>query len=289
VEVAPGGTEGIQLCESFDPDLILLDVVMPEISGYETARILRASRDEWMPIIFLSGCGDAGSVEQGIDAGGDDYLVKPVDPQVLQAKIRSMKRLAEMRRELSARTEQLKSANAALMRLIDLDGLTGIANRRRLDLKINEEIGRARRNQSPLGILIADIDHFKHVNDTFGHLAGDECLRQIARLLEAQVRRPADLVARYGGEEFCAVLPETDEAGVLHVARRMQSSVAAGTISFEGRPIPVTLSFGVVSALQADPADDPSPLALADNALYEAKRNGRNRICIAGPSMAAAA
>ena len=139
-----------------------------------------------------------------------------------------------------------------------------------------------------MSCVMLDIDQLKQINDKHGHGVGDEVLRRVAASLSVNARG-SDIVGRYGSEEFCAVLPETDEAGVLHVARRMQSSVAAGTVSFEGRPIPVTLSFGVVSALQADPADDPSPLALADNALYEAKHNGRNRICIAGPSTAAAA
>jgi diguanylate cyclase (GGDEF)-like protein len=288
VALAADGSEGVQTFREFDPDLVLLDVVMPGIDGFETARVLRSSNDEWVPIIFLSGRSESGDIEAGIDAGGDDYLAKPVDNAVLEAKIRSMTRLAQMRRALVERGEALKAANASLMRLIDVDGLTGIANRRRLDRKLEEEIGRAARNGHALAVVLLDIDHFKRFNDTHGHLAGDECLKQVARLLETEARRPADLVARYGGEEFCIVLPETGTDGARTVAERARQLLETSAIEITGARARVTGSFGVAATPGGVPCTAEDLLASADAALYLAKEAGRNRVTCATGGLSAA-
>ena len=283
------GRQGIELFNSGDPDLILLDVMMPGIDGFETARVIRGAGDQWVPIIFLSGCADSGDIETGIDAGGDDYLTKPVDPKVLEAKIRSMTRIAQMRRQLVARGDELRAANAALLRLVDMDGLTGIANRRHLDRKLAEEISRCGRNHVPLSVVLLDIDHFKRFNDSHGHLAGDECLKQVARVLERELLRPSDLAARYGGEEFCVVLPETDCAGALQVAERMRAGVAALKLTVAGDTgvapdatapeVGATASFGVAAAVPSARTTAQSLLAAADAALYRAKAGGRDMVC----------
>ncbi len=284
---AVDGRQGIDLFNSGDPDLILLDVMMPGIDGFETARVIRGSGDQWVPIIFLSGCADSGDIETGIDAGGDDYLTKPVDPKVLEAKIRSMTRIAQMRRQLVARGDELRAANAALLRLVDMDGLTGIANRRHLDRKLSEEISRCGRNHVSLSVILIDIDHFKRFNDSHGHLAGDECLKQVARVLEREMLRPSDLAARYGGEEFCVVLPETDCAGALQVAERMRAAVAAlkltgvgvtGVATAEPEAV-ATASFGVAATVPSARTTAQSLLAAADAALYRAKAGGRDMVC----------
>jgi diguanylate cyclase (GGDEF)-like protein len=280
VALAADGREGIDLFGASDPDLILLDVMMPGIDGYGTARVIRGTGEQWVPIIFLSGCNETDDIEAGIDAGGDDYLAKPVDPRVLEAKIRSMTRIAQMRRQLVARGEELRAANTALMKLIDMDGLTGIANRRRLDRKIEEEIGRCARNHVPLSVVLLDIDHFKRFNDSHGHLAGDECLKAVARALERLVLRPADLVARYGGEEFCVVLPETDCAGAMLVAERIRAGIAALDIDLgEGRQARITASLGVSSEVPSARSLPERLLSGADAALYCAKKGGRDMVC----------
>jgi diguanylate cyclase (GGDEF)-like protein len=282
VTLAGDGHEGISKCAQIDPDIVLLDVVMPGIDGYETARVLRGTSDEWVPIIFLSGKIESADVEAGIDAGGDDYLTKPVDQAVLEAKIRSMSRIARMRRRLVDQGAELRSANAALLRLVDIDGLTGLANRRRLDQKLAEEVSRCARSKLPLSVVLLDIDHFKKFNDAHGHLGGDECLKQVARTLESGILRPADLVARYGGEEFCLVLPDTDEAGALTVAERLRANVAASVMELAGDcTAMVTASFGVCSRVPAGPGDAEGFLSCADGALYTAKESGRNRVCVA--------
>ena len=277
---AADGREGIERFGSCDPDLVLLDVMMPGIGGYETARVIRGARDQWVPIIFLSGCNESADIEAGIDAGGDDYLTKPFDPKVLEAKIRSMTRIAQMRRQLVLRSEELRTANAALMRLIDMDGLTGIANRRCLDRKLAEEIGRCARNHVPLSLVLLDIDHFKRFNDSHGHLGGDECLKAIAHMLDSELKRPSDLAARYGGEEFCLVLPETDCAGALLVAERLRASVAGLQVRVTpGLLACVTASFGVASEVPSAGTDPHTLMAAADAALYCAKEGGRNMVC----------
>jgi len=277
--LADEGRKGIDLFQSSDPDLVLLDVEMPGINGFETARIIRSLNDEWVPIIFLSGHSATESIESGIDAGGDDYLTKPVDPKVLEAKIRSMKRISQMRRQLVERGEKLNAANAALMRLAEMDGLTGIANRRRLDSKIQEEISRGARGSTPLSLILLDIDHFKRFNDMHGHLNGDECLKKVAKVLEANQQRPADLVARYGGEEFCMVLPETDAAGASQVAERLRTQIENTKIELPDGAARISASFGVATTLPAAGTKPTALLSTADAALYNAKRGGRNRVC----------
>ena len=289
VTTASDGSEGINVFSSVDPDIVLLDVMMPGIDGYETARVIRAGSDAWVPIIFLSGLNETSDIEAGIDAGGDDYIAKPFDPKVLEAKIRSMTRIAQMRRALVERGEELKAANAALMRLIDVDGLTGIANRRRLDRKLIEEVGRCGRNAEPLAVVLIDIDHFKRFNDTHGHLAGDECLKKVAKVLEESTMRPADLVARYGGEEFCVVLPETGMDGALKVADRLRRTVEEAQIEIQDGLVKVTASFGVMAAVPGRNAQIEEWLRQADLALYEAKQGGRNRVCSAVEAVASQA
>lgn len=294
VLLAEGGRQGVELFASSDPDLVLLDVMMPDLDGYEAARMIRGIGGQWVPIIFVSGRNKTGDIEEGIDAGGDDYLTKPFDPRVLEAKIRSMARIVQMRRELVLRGEELKAANAALMQMVDVDGLTGIANRRRLDRTLEDEVGRAARGGTALALILADIDHFKQFNDSHGHLAGDECLRQVARVLEKQVLRPADLAARYGGEEFCMVLPETDIEDAVRVAERLRARIRATTIVVAQGTVRVTASFGVAAAVPSAHAMPAEWLAAADAALYAAKQAGRDCVlasqflAMPGPHAAAA-
>jgi diguanylate cyclase (GGDEF)-like protein len=280
VVLAVDGRHGIESFAAFNPDLILLDVQMPGIDGYETARLIRGGSEEWVPIIFLSGCDASDDIEAGIAAGGDDYLTKPCNPRVLEAKIRSMTRIAQMRRQLVDRGEELKAANAELTRIVDIDGLTGIANRRRLDQKLEEEILRGARNRSPLSVVLLDIDHFKQFNDAYGHLAGDECLKRVAMLLDVNMLRPGDLAARYGGEEFCAVLPETDAVGALMIAERLRVQIAEMKIDVPREANGVTASLGVATAFPAGHTLAASLLSDVDAALYSAKHGGRNKVYV---------
>ena len=264
------------------PDMILLDVVLPDIDGFVVAQRIRAmeKQGDWTPIIFLSSLGDDASIEAGIAAGGDDYLLKPVSEIVLGAKIRAMQRLVLMRTSLLALTQKLDAANKELVRISSSDGLTGVANRRFFDETIALEWRRARRHSNSIAMLMCDVDFFKLFNDTYGHQAGDDCLRKVATAISLNTERPSDLVARYGGEEFVVVLAETTIGGALMVAEKIRQAIRELNIAHESSPGGrVTMSIGIASAAPGfdNPPDD--LIHAADKALYRAKREGRDRVC----------
>jgi diguanylate cyclase (GGDEF)-like protein len=277
VVIASDGEHGIEVFNAINPDLVLLDVVMPGIDGHETARRIRAMDSEWVPIIFLSGLAESKDIAIGIDAGGDDYLAKPCDPVLLTAKMRAMQRIAAMRVRLQETARDLAAANVALARVAQTDGLTGVGSRRALDDELTREIARAVRNHVPVSVVLADVDRFKLYNDGYGHLAGDECLRKVARALAAAINRPTDFVGRYGGEEFCLVLPDTPALGALHVAERARRAIEALSLPAGLKGQCVTASFGVATRSGTDVHKIEELLGDADRALYAAKNAGRNR------------
>lgn len=287
---AETGIAGVDLFLSEQPDLILLDIVLPDIDGFEVARRIRQLErpGDWTPIIFLTALNKDEDLERGIAAGGDDYLYKPASEVVLGAKIRAMQRIIQMRQSLLVLTRKLDTANHELRRLTSLDGLTGIANRRHFDEVLEREWRRAMRQGTELSILMCDIDFFKQYNDAYGHLVGDEALRLTSQALTAVMDRGGDLIARYGGEEFAAVLPETSLGGALFVAERMKDAINQLDLAHSGSPFGhLTASFGIASALPTHRGEtralpETNPLTLvdaADRALYEAKNSGRNRVC----------
>ncbi|QDF97412.1 diguanylate cyclase response regulator [Azoarcus sp. DD4] len=281
---ARDGESGIAMFKQERPDLILLDIIMPGMDGFEVARSIRELEGEgdWTPIIFLTARTSDDDLQRGIDVGGDDYLAKPVSEVVLKAKVRAMQRIAQMRYSLLVLTRKLDDANRELTRLSAVDGLTGIANRRRFDESLLREWRRAARGGLSLALLLVDVDSFKQFNDGYGHQVGDECLKAVARTLEQKLRRPTDLVARYGGEEFAAILPETSESGALAVAEAMRAGVEGLSIThrFSSAAPVVSISIGVATLIPPR-GDDNGFIALlkaADEALYQAKAVGRNRV-----------
>jgi len=284
---ARDGLSGIANFEKEQPDLILLDIILPGIDGFEVARRIRAMEKpgEWTPIIFLTALTKDEDLERGIEAGGDDYLFKPVSEVVLAAKVRAMQRIIQMRHSLLVLTRKLDSANRELTRLSAVDGLTGIANRRQFDEALLREWRRCLREREPLSLLMVDVDYFKQYNDGYGHQAGDECLKTVAATLRGKLRRPADIVARYGGEEFAAVLPDTAQEGAVRVAESMNSAIQQLGIPHEGSVFgSLTVSVGVATLVPLQVEGLPRLLGAADWALYEAKREGRNCVRIADPA-----
>lgn len=278
---AETGAKGIDLFQSEHPDLILLDIILPDRDGYEVARQIRLLEPpgEWTPIIFLSSMNKDKDIEMGIAAGGDDYLLKPINEIVLAAKIRAMQRIIQMRQSLIVLTRKLDNANQELKRLTSLDGLTGIPNRRHFDEMLAREWRRAMRQGEELSILMCDIDFFKHYNDTFGHQSGDACLCQISQVLVNSMERGGDFLARYGGEEFVAVLPGTTLEGASFIAAQMRQAICQLDIPHPDTPFgKVTASFGVSSAVAMPETDPLKVVGAADSALYKAKEAGRNRV-----------
>jgi diguanylate cyclase (GGDEF)-like protein len=263
--VAESGERALELFASRAPSLVLLDVVMPGIDGYETARRMRAARPgAWVPIIFLSSSEYDQNLERAIECGGDDYLVKPVSAVVLSAKVRALRRLEEMQRQLEALSNQ--------------DALTGIANRRAFESRLALALADTARRKEPLALALCDADDFKAYNDRYGHPAGDACLRDIAAIIASCCVRATDLAARYGGEEFALLLPATPVEGALTVLERARARLAERAIAHEGSRCAktVTLSIGLAMWRPEDSAY--SLVARADEALYRAKAEGRNRV-----------
>jgi diguanylate cyclase (GGDEF)-like protein len=282
--VAESGEQGLEIFATQQPSLVLLDVNMPGIDGYETARRIRAVRpEEWVPIIFLSASEDDQDLERAIECGGDDYLVKPVSVVVLGAKIRALQRLDQMRRKVLEISNELSAANLRLETLSQQDGLTGIANRRAFDFLMDRHFLTAVRRRDALSVVLCDIDHFKAYNDHYGHVGGDECLRQVAAALARSCKRAIDVAARYGGEEFALLLPDTPAAGALHVAQAARHELAALALPHAGSPTSSVVTFSAgIATFSAEVDKASSDLTRrADEALYRAKHLGRDRVVAA--------
>jgi diguanylate cyclase (GGDEF)-like protein len=268
VKAATCGETALKVCRmAARPDLILLDVLMPEMDGYELCRLLKddpTTKD--IPVIFITAKNDVSDEELGFRVGAVDYIAKPFSPVVVQARVRT--HLA-----LKRNVDLLES-------LAFLDGLTGIPNRRRLDREMHSEWNRALRGQTPISLLMVDVDYFKKFNDNYGHGCGDDCLREVAGALEASVKRTGDLVARYGGEEFVILLPATDDAGLLRVARRIQENVKGLGIAHAHSQVAdhITVSLGGYTLIPTPGMSDSILLDFADKLLYQAKQTGRNRL-----------
>lgn len=272
IQVANSGEKALSLLQAGQrpsPDLILLDIQMPGIDGYEVCRRLKEDpATSGIAIIFVTARDAASDEEHGLNLGAVDYIAKPFSPAIVRARVRTHMRL--------------KRKTDLLEQYARLDGLTGIPNRRHFDELFDKEARRALRDGQPLSVLMIDIDHFKPFNDNYGHGAGDLCLQRVARALTGALLRPADQAFRYGGEEFVALLPGTDATGAADVAEQLRAAVEALAIPHEHASTAalVTLSLGVATLDpgQETASDAQGLLKRADEALYEAKKAGRNRV-----------
>jgi diguanylate cyclase (GGDEF)-like protein len=277
-ECAGDGAEALQKIEQSPPDLILLDVMMPKIDGIEVARRVKGSPAlPFIPIIMQTALDTTENMVEGLEAGADDYITKPIDFAELKARLLSMLRIKRLQEELEERERQLLEANERLRHMSQTDGLTGVDNRRHLEERLDEMFEHAKRLKEPFACVMCDLDRFKAVNDTYGHQAGDAVLKQFARILREEVRE-IDRVGRYGGEEFMMLLAGTVLDAAVTFAERVRKRVEAHTFTFAGGSIRRTVSFGV-SAWPHPRVRDPEVLVrAADDALYVAKETGRNRV-----------
>ena len=281
----------VETAVKMKPTVILQDLVMPGIDGFALIQAYRAQESlKPVPVIVLSAKEDPKLKAHSFAVGANDYVVKVPDQIELLARVRyhSSGHISRLQRDEAFRflresQQRLADANIELQKLAALDGLTGIANRRRFDEVLPVEWQRGQRERKPLSLLMCDIDCFKHHNDTFGHQAGDMCLKKTAAILTEHLKRPADLAVRYGGEEFAIVLPDTDAAGAMQVAEACRAHLAALAIENTGSASGdvVTMSIGVATVVPGPDSSVAELMSRADKALYAAKSDGRNKVCVA--------
>jgi len=269
VRAATCGRDALAIAKGENPpDLILLDIMMPGMDGYEVCRLLHEDPDTVeIPVIFITAMDEVEDETRGLDAGAVDYIAKPFSSAIVRARVRTHLELKRHRDELR--------------NLSNLDGLTGIPNRRRFDEVLGLEWRRAVRSSHSISLLIIDIDHFKNYNDTFGHPTGDDCLREVAATLRGCALRSSDFVGRYGGEEFAAILPNTSAEGAATMAERMREAVDQLLLGEETDPTGprgVTVSIGGATAAASFQGDPLKLVERADRQLYRAKDAGRNRV-----------
>jgi len=263
---ARDGATALRVAAETLPDLILLDVGLPDTDGFDVCRRLKANPLlAEIPVIFLTSRTSSTDEVDGLDAGGIDYITKPINPAILRARVRNQ--------------FELKRSRDALARMARLDGLTGISNRRTFDDLLLREWRRQARTGQPIAVIMMDVDHFKQFNDTYGHGAGDDCLKQITRAAEGALQRPADIIARYGGEEFVALLPDTGLDGAMAVAEGIRAAIVTLAIPHarSSAASHVTISLGVACAVPTAESDPAALVKTADGQLYAAKSEGRNR------------
>lgn len=303
VRKALTGSMAITACQTRAPDLILLDINMPDMDGYQVCQQLKSSeKTRDIPVIFLSILDDILDKIKAFNVGGIDYITKPFQFQEVVVRVENQLTIQRLKNKLQEKNRILEEQNSVLLEEIEkrrcaeialqkaneklqhlacLDSLTQIANRRYFDECLQREWLRSAREDIPLSLILGDIDYFKYYNDTYGHIAGDICLKQVAQAITWAVKRTADLVARYGGEEFAIILPNTSYEGAVEVAKRIQFGVQQLKILHSLSTVSnyITLSVGIASRV---PSYQESPEVLideSDRALYQAKEQGRNRYC----------
>ncbi len=265
--VAENGAEALEFVKKRFPDLILLDILMPEIDGFEVCERLKAlpeTRD--IPIIFLSAKTETQDIVKGFEVGGVDYITKPFHAPELLVRVHTH--------------IELRQKTLILQSIADRDGLTMIPNRRRFDEFLDLEWRRCLREQTTLAFIMIDIDWFKRYNDLYGHLQGDECLKQIAQTIGKTVRRPTDFAARFGGEEFAVVLGNTGVQQAMMIAENIRTAIEGLQIPHNASEIShvVTISLGVATVIPDAHTSPEDLINAADERLYEAKNAGRNQV-----------
>ncbi len=270
--LAASGEEALVLMSKEEIGLVVLDVELPGINGFETCKQLRKIKTtDWFPVIYLSASTSDEYVVNGLDAGGDAYVAKPINARVLEAIIRAMGRIADMKKELAV-------ANRELQKLAHYDGLTQILNRRGFEDSLARFWKQALRDQSDLALMLIDVDFFKPYNDNYGHLQGDDTLRQVAQCIDATLLRPIDIAARYGGEEFVVLLPGTNLEGAETVGQRILERVQSLKIQHEYSKASEFVSVSIGIALSSEVDSENALIEKADKGLYSAKEGGRNRL-----------
>src|SRR6476469_368272 len=281
VDGARDGQEALDQVEKVCPDLILLDVMMPKIDGIEVVRRLKArtaaNELPFIPVIMQTALDSTENKVEGLDAGADDYITKPINFAELEARVNSLLRIKALQSSLSAREKELRELNDKLRQISLTDGLTEIENRRSLEDRLNEMWQHSVRLHEPIAVVMCDIDKFKSVNDQYGHQAGDAVLKEFAQILRNEARE-IDRVGRYGGEEFLLILPGTVLDSAVTFAERLREKVEKHTFTYSGGTLRRTMSCGVAGSPHPRIKDQEALLKASDDDLYVAKETGRNRV-----------
>ena len=268
---AADGAQALAQALAEPPDVVLLDIEMPVMDGYETVQALKAdAATADVPVVFLTGRGDPDDVVRALRLGGHDYLRKPPEPAELLARVNAALRVKALQDELRARAAELEEVSRT-------DHLTGLHNRRHVEDHLRSLTSWARRHGKPLSVLVIDVDHFKDVNDTLGHAAGDEVLQEVARRLRDGLRAE-DVVGRWGGEEFLVLLPDTGAAAASVLGERLCAVVRSTPVTTSRGEVVVTISIGGAAA---EGPGEHDLVQLADHQLYAAKGAGRDRVLVA--------
>jgi len=267
VIVATDGTSGLEAAEKHQPDIILLDIIMPDMSGFEVLLKLKDSAITMnIPVIFITGLNNVADEEKGLSLGAVDYITKPFNQTIVKARVKTHLKMADYMRTIE--------------KLCMLDALTGLPNRRGFDIRFEAEWGRAHREDKPLGLIMLDIDNFKIYNDTYGHPQGDNLLQVIADTLSKTLNRASDIAVRWGGEEFCILLPDTDINGTFNIAEQIRTNIMDLAIPcISGQSTTVTVSLGACSKTPSETDLASDYIEEVDKLLYKAKKSGKNMTC----------
>lgn len=278
IESAEDGQAALDQVYASPPDLLLLDVMMPKMDGMEVVQRIKNDRTlPFIPVILQTALDSTDDMVQGLDAGADDYIAKPINFRELEARIKSLLRIKALQNDLAERERDLAEANNRLLAASRTDPLTGLNNRRFLEERLQEMWNHSQRLHEPLSLVMCDIDHFKSVNDKHGHQAGDMVLKQFSDLLQ-DAAREIDHVGRYGGEEFLLILPGTVLDAAVTFAERVRHDVEQHTFTYEGGTLRRTMSCGVAAWPHPRITHQDTLIKAADDALYVAKETGRNRV-----------
>ncbi len=275
VASAGNGKEAISLLDQRFFPIVLTDWMMPEMDGPELCRKIRGRKmDGYVFIILITARDSKNDIVSGLESGADDYLTKPIHSAELLARINTGIRILKLEQSLLIANEEIRLLSIT-------DPLTGCFNRTYLNERYPQEFSRAQRYSHSLSVIIGDIDHFKKINDTYGHQAGDMVLKKVGSCLMEQVRERIDWVVRYGGEEFLIILPETDCAGTRALSERLRNAISNLEIDYESQKIQVTVSFGgACSKMDNTSISMEQLINQADEQLYKSKREGRNRVSV---------
>lgn len=281
VTEAANSEECLQTCCQLKPNLVLLDADLPQMDSFTCCTQLQSFLgDDCPPIVIITSLKDQASIDRFFEIGAADYVTRPIHWTVVYQRVHCLLQrswaMVELKRQIEQKhrlTAQIEALEQKLQRLVSTDELTAVANRRCFDEYLKREWKRLSREHKPLSLILCDLDFFKAYNDTYGHQAGDECIKQVADIIRRVVKRPADLIARYGGEEFAVILPNTQAKGAVQVAETIRSEVKAEGIAHAGSQVSklVTLSLGVASVVPDSDSSTDKLITEAEQALYHGK------------------